>query len=66
MNIERGVGTFHRIIIRAAVAKLGRKLTAAEKTFIASRTGFVALEMIHDTVRCDDRKYVERYLNSES
>ncbi len=56
---------FHRPIIKLAVQKLGRNLTKQEKIFITSRGGFLALEMIHDTVKTEAKEYVEKYLNSE-
>ena len=54
-----------RQIIETAVAKLGRKLTDPERQFITSRGGYVALEMIQDTVRGASAAEVECYLNSE-
>ena len=59
------VMNFHRPIIKLAVQKLGRNLTKQEKIFITSRGGFLALEMIHDTVKTEAKEYVEKYLNSE-
>lgn len=56
---------FHRAIRREAVARLGRKLTPEERRFITSRHGFMALEMIMDTVRTSTPDELESYLNSE-
>jgi len=53
-------------IVRVATQKLGRDLSEAESFFITRRGGFIALEMIHDTVNGNDASFVERYLNSES
>ena len=52
-------------IIQAATQKLGRGLTERELAFIKSRGGFLALEMILDTVKAETPAEVERYLNSE-
>ena len=52
-------------LARLIAAKLGRKLTAKEKQFVTSRRGFVALEMILDTVRAGSPVEIEAYLNSE-
>jgi hypothetical protein len=41
-------------------------LADAEHRFITSRGGFIALEMILDTVRGAPANEVERYLNSEA
>jgi len=57
---------FHKAIIYTATQKLGRVLTEQEKRFITSRGGYIALEMIMDTVRAESRDEVERYLNSEA
>jgi hypothetical protein len=65
MNSEAAVKAFHAAIIKAATQKLGRNLTAKEDEFIVSRGGFVALEMILDTVNAETKEGVERYLNSE-
>ena len=65
MNSEAAVKSFHAAIIEAATQKLGRNLTAKEDKFITSRGGFIALEMILDTVNAETKEGVERYLNSE-
>jgi hypothetical protein len=56
---------FHRSIIETATKKLGRPLSPQEKKFITSRGGFVALEMISDTVATADKDELVKYLNSE-
>lgn len=63
--MERTVKSFHRQIVKLAVEKLGRPLTTSEHEFIVSRRGFVALEMILDTVKAGDKSSVEKYLNHE-
>jgi len=65
MNSWLAVRNFQREIIRVSTQKLGRKLTAKEKRFVTSRGGFVALEMILDTVRAGNPVEIEEYLNSE-
>ena len=65
MNSWLAVRNFQREIIRVSTMKLGRKLTAKEKQFVTSRRGFIALEMILDTVRAGHSVEIEAYLNSE-
>ena len=69
MKVQRGdrddVATAHEFIIADAEKKLGRSLTEAERRFITSRGGFLALEAIHDTVKAEGKGEVEQYLNSE-
>ncbi len=64
MDHDPTVRRWQRAIIADAKKKLGRALTTDEKTFITSRGGFIALEMIHDTVRAARREELESYLNS--
>jgi hypothetical protein len=54
-------------IIRDCERILGRKLRKPEKLFISSRSGYIALEMIHDHITAFAEKpdELERYLNSE-
>jgi hypothetical protein len=67
MNSESAVRACHAAIIRVAVEKLGRTLTDQELTFITSRYGFIALEMISDTVNgVSTKEELSRYLNSEA
>jgi hypothetical protein len=66
MNSDSAIQNFHRSIISAATAKLGRELSSNENRFITSRGGFLALEMIFDTVQNDPKERVEEYLNSEN
>lgn len=53
-------------ILEECKAKLGRELTEAERTFITSRGGCLALEAIHETVRTAEKDRLEAYLNSEA
>ncbi|MGD0827756.1 MAG: hypothetical protein ABSA09_06670 [Desulfobaccales bacterium] len=66
MNNEKLVINWHNSIIRECQKRLGRNLTDEEEIFITSRGGFVALEMIEDTVKTLAGKELEEYLNSES
>ena len=67
MNSEDAVKSFHRAIIDVARAEMGRDLTAKERQFVVSRGGFIALEMILDSVSfAVDASEIERYLNSDS
>ena len=62
---ESVVGGFHRTIIDTAEAKLKRTLTDQELSFVTCRGGFIALEMILNTVSASSPEEVERYLNRE-
>jgi len=55
----------YRAIIADAEKKLERELKDYEKEFIKSRGGFVALEMIHDTVKTAGKGELALYLGSE-
>lgn len=61
---DRTIRAFQRAIIADAEAKLGKRLSKRERTFITSRGGFIALEMIHDTVRALRKDELEAYLGS--
>jgi hypothetical protein len=61
-DVIRGL---HEAILSVAREKLGRTLTDKETTFVTSRGGLIALEMILDTVRSDTAPEIERYLNSD-
>ena len=63
---DSSASNFHKAIVDSATQKLGRVLTEQEKRFITSRGGYIALEMIMDTLRAESRDEVERYLNSEA
>jgi len=65
MDNERTVRTWQKAIIADAEAKLGRALRPPERKFIESRGGFIALEMVHDTVKAAGAAKLERYLSSE-
>ena len=56
---------WHKAIISDAEKKLGRSLKRHEKEFITSRSGGIALEMIHDTVKAAEKDELESYLSSE-
>jgi hypothetical protein len=65
MMLDLSTWRWHRAIIKAAEKKLGRRLSAPERTFITSRRGGIALEMIDDTVRTSGADELASYLNSE-
>jgi hypothetical protein len=65
MNSWLAIWRLQREILRESTRKIGRELTAKEKQFVTSRSGFVALEMILDTVRSGSPAEVEAYVNSE-
>lgn len=56
---------WHKAIIADAEQKLGRSLESHEREFITARGGYLALEMIHDTIKTASKEEVENYLNSE-
>jgi hypothetical protein len=65
MNSKATVKKWQAAIIADAEAKLGRSLRDHESNFIVSRDGFIALEMIHDTVKAVEKHELETYLSSE-
>ena len=65
MSSDPTVQNWHTAIIAEAEANLRRSLKSYEKDFITSRGGFIALEMIHDTVRAVAAAELEAYLSSE-
>jgi len=65
MDNERAVRTWQKAIIADAEAKLGRPLIPSERAFVESHGGFLALEMIHDTVKAAGVAELELYLASE-
>ena len=52
-------------ICAEAMKGLGRRLTEVELRFITSRQGYIALEMIDDTVKSLSATELEKYLNFE-
>ena len=66
MDNEKLVRNWHKSIIKECQKRLGRNLTGEERIFITSRGGFMALEMIEDTVKRLAEKELEEYLNSET
>ena len=66
MDNERTVKAWQGSIVLECENRLGRKLTTSEETFITAREGFIALEIIEDTVKSKDRDELVEYLNSES
>ena len=66
MKPDRTTRNWHRKIIADAERIVGRTLTNSEINFITSRGGYVALEMIHHTVRIGTKEEIITYLNSEA
>ena len=66
MNPDRTIRKWHKAIIADAERIVGRRLTHTETHFITGRTGCIALEMIHDSIKAGTQEEVARYLNSES
>ena len=60
------VANWHGEIIGECQKRLRRTLREAEKIFITSRRGFIALEAIEDTIKSLAGKELENYLNSGS
>lgn len=65
MDNKELVKNWHSKIISICEEKLDRQLSEAELRFIRSRGGFMALEMIEDTVLAIAGRELEEYLNSE-
>lgn len=65
MDSDPVVKAWQKAIMADAQKKLGRPLKDFEKRFIASRAGFIALEMIHDTVKAATKAGLRAYLSSE-
>jgi hypothetical protein len=65
VNPDPLVRKWREAIVADAEARLGRPLLDHERRFIESRTGLLALEMIHDNVRAAGAAELERYLASE-
>ena len=65
MDNRKLVKNWHKKILVESEQRIGRKLTADEAQFITSRGGFIALEVIEDTVMLLRGKELEDYLNSE-
>ena len=65
MKFDLTIRRWHEAIIDDAEKKLGRRLKPYERKFITSRGGFIALEMIHDTVKAAEKDELESYLGSE-
>jgi hypothetical protein len=66
MDNEKTVRKWQRNIIAICEDRLGRELTICERKFILSRGGFMALEVIEDSVSEVISDQIERLLNSES
>lgn len=64
--MDRTTRRWQKAIIADAERVIGRGLTNAETNFIATRGGFIALEMIHDTIKAGTREEIVSYLNSEA
>jgi hypothetical protein len=65
MDNERLVKKWHKSILAECVKRLARQLTEKEERFVTSRSGFMALEMIEDSVRSLSGVELETYLNQE-
>ncbi len=57
---------WHQKIISNAEGILGRELSNVEREFITSRGGYIATEMIDDTVTSMNSEDLINYLNSEA
>lgn len=66
LDNEELVKNWQNKILLSCKKRLCRDLTDVEKSFIQSRGGFMALEMIEDTVNTLEADELERYLNSEA
>ena len=66
MKPDRTTRNWHKAIIADAERIVERTLTNTEMSFITSRGGFIALEMIHDTIKAGTKENIVQYLNSEA
>ena len=66
MNNKKLVNNWQAAIIREAEKRLERDLTDTERRLITSRGGFIALEMIEDTVNSLEGGALVAYLNQEA
>ncbi len=66
MNNKKLVNNWQATIIREAEKRLERDLTDTERRLITSRGGFIALEMIEDTVNSLEGDALVAYLNQEA
>jgi len=60
------ISKWQKSILKECRRRLGRDLTSAETQFVTSRGGFIALEMIDETVKSLEGAALAEYLNSES
>ena len=65
MSDDKLASNWHKAIFMDAEAKLERPLRDYERHFIESRGGYVALEMIHDSIRTATSVELEEYFGSE-
>ncbi|MES2151457.1 MAG: hypothetical protein V4508_16900 [Pseudomonadota bacterium] len=65
VNNEKLVGAWQEKILAECERILRRPLTTAEASFVRHRKGFMALEMIDDSVAAMAPAELLKYLNSE-
>lgn len=65
MDNREPVENWHEKAIAESERRIGRALTDKERSFITSRGGFVALEMIEDTANSMHGEERENYPKSE-
>lgn len=66
MDNEKLVRNWQKKIIDECTKRLNRPLTDKEREFIFSRGGFIALELIEDTVMALEGDDLMEYLNESS
>lgn len=66
MDNEKIIEQWQEKIRGECERKLQRPLTNVENNFVRSRQGFIALEMIQDTVLAIQPEELQVYLNSET
>jgi hypothetical protein len=64
-NNEKTANTWQEKILVDSERILQRQLTDIETSFVRSREGFIALEMIEDSLSQMDSAELTAYLNSE-
>ncbi|PFH04493.1 hypothetical protein BCF11_5276 [Collimonas sp. PA-H2] len=65
MDNQKIVAQRHAKIFDVCEEKLQRSLSDHERNFVRSREGFIALEMIEDSVAAMSPRELVAYLNSE-
>ena len=66
MDNQNIVAQWHEKILSVCESKLERKLSGVERKFILDHGGFIALELIEDSVATMSSEELQAFLNSET